>query len=368
MYCKKAPYLNRVYRNLRSIKKNQVEKILRNLKTSNCIIPIGEGRSKCALYIGLGRINKIVKTLGDLDFPGNTIYEAAEELEKRYKKIAIFVNSGSGETLIPKKTVQEITRYIESKGNKSNYTINAITSNLFSSIGLIREKDFGFVIELKGRKSEPKSEKEYPKLGIMNDIYELGSLMLTHRLKLAVNYDRDCNFVLDINEDFKNIFKIVDDFMDSEVYLDLVDAVERRSHVTVGGLGIAKEVAMMTVIRLQHVKRSVGDEAYLSGPLAPHPRAGDVLLLISRSGENEPLINWCNQMKKSGVQVYSIVGKESTLSSITKSYVLRCSYENFYCYAAYVLSPLPLSVVEKLATHGLKLPEYILRWYHSVTQ
>ncbi len=362
MKCK-IPYLNRVYKNVKNVKKDQVDKVLKNLRDANCILPVGEGRSKCALYIGLGRINKAVKTPEDVDFPGNSVYEAAEELEKRYGKVAILVNSGSGETLIPKKTVQEIVEYVEKSGSR-NYTINAIVSNPLSSIGRVGEKDFGYTIVLKGRESEPRNEKDYTKLGIMNDIYELGSLMLVHKMKLVINGDGDFEF----DEDFKRIFKNVNEFVESDVYSELVDAIERRSHVTVGGLGIAREVAMMTVIRLQHVKRSVADEAYLSGPLAPHPRAGDVLLLISRSGENEALINWCEYMGRSGVQVYSIVGRESTLSSISKSFVLKCRDEDFYCYAAYLLSPLPLSVVEKLASHGLRLPEYILRWYHSVTQ
>ncbi len=367
MHSKNVPYLNRIYRNLKNVKKREVKAVLENLRDADCIIPVGEGRSRCALYIGLSRINKTVKTPEDIDFPGGTIHEAAEELERRYGKVALFVNSGSGETLIPRKTVQKLSEYIERSGSK-NYTINAIVSNPFSTIGRVREKDYGFIIELKGRKSEPKSEREYPKLGIMNDIYELGSLMLIHRMKIAINEGKDYRFVLDIDEIFRDICRVVDDFTSTDMYSEVVDAIERRCHVTVGGLGPARNVALMTVIRLQHVKRSVCDEAYLSGPLAPHPRAGDVLLLVSRSGENDALINWCEQMRKSGVQVYSIVGRESTLSEISKSYVIECDEKDFYCYAAYALSPLPLSVVEKLASHGLKLPEYILRWYHSVTQ
>jgi len=40
----------------------------------------------------------------------------------------------------------------------------------------------------------------------------------------------------------------------------------------------------------------------------------------------------------------------------------------FYTRAAYVLSPLPVQLAERLAKRGLRLPEYILSWYHSVTQ
>jgi len=40
----------------------------------------------------------------------------------------------------------------------------------------------------------------------------------------------------------------------------------------------------------------------------------------------------------------------------------------FYMRAAYVLSPLPVKLAERLSERGLKLPEYIINWYHSVTQ
>ena len=40
----------------------------------------------------------------------------------------------------------------------------------------------------------------------------------------------------------------------------------------------------------------------------------------------------------------------------------------FYMRAAYVLSPLPVKLAERLEEKGLKLPEYIMNWYHSVTQ
>ena len=40
----------------------------------------------------------------------------------------------------------------------------------------------------------------------------------------------------------------------------------------------------------------------------------------------------------------------------------------FYTRAAYVLSPLPVKLAERLTLRGLKLPEYLHSWYHSVTQ
>jgi 6-phospho-3-hexuloisomerase len=144
--------------------------------------------------------------------------------------------------------------------------------------------------------------------------------------------------------------------------------MEKRGHVIVGGTGIARVVALMSVIRLQHVKRAIGDEAYLSGPLAPRPRAGDTVLLVSWSGENETLLQWMKESRIFGANTYSITGRESTLSRNTDSFVLPSDPSDFYLRAAFVLSPIPLSLVDKLDSRGLKLPEYIMGWYHSVTQ
>jgi len=144
--------------------------------------------------------------------------------------------------------------------------------------------------------------------------------------------------------------------------------LETRSRITMGGLGPARNVAKMTAIRLQHVKRAIGDEAYLSGPFAPRPRAGDILFLVSWSGETEPLFGWCSEQKKFGGYVYSIVGNESTLSRESKSFIIPSSPIEFYERATFALSPLPLHLVERLNQRGFKLPEYIMEWWHSVTQ
>jgi len=42
--------------------------------------------------------------------------------------------------------------------------------------------------------------------------------------------------------------------------------------------------------------------------------------------------------------------------------------KRFYTRAAYVLSPLAVKLAERLAERGLNLPEYIISWYHSITE
>jgi len=368
MVSKNVPYMERIYRNIVAIKKNEFKRFYEHLSNAECIIPVGEGRSRCALYIGLGRISRDVKTPDSIDFPGRNMYEAAEVLEEKYRSVSLLVNSGSGETTTPRKIVQELSEYIEKTGSKT-FTIDAIISNLESTIGRIAEKDYGAVVELRGRGRAPKSAEEYMKHGIMNDIYELGSLFLVQRIKQAINTGKGYRAVFrGVEKEMNKIGSLVDDFVESDFYWNLVRAMEKRSHVIVGGLGIARTVALMTVIRLQHVKRAIGDEAYLTGALAPRPRAGDVMLLISWSGETESLLSWCEEAKNFGAEVYSVVGRESTLSDKTESFILNCDVDSFYCYAAFALSPIPLSLVERLASRGLKLPEYIMSWYHSVTQ
>jgi 6-phospho-3-hexuloisomerase len=311
-------------------------------------------------------MNKDVKMTESIDFPGENMGEAAAILEKKYERISLLVNSGSGETTNPKRVVEEIRKYIDETGSES-FTIDSIVSNPKSTIGRI-SKEYGSVIVLAGRERAPETTVEYMKHGIMNDIYELGSLILIQKLKEAISSGKNEDIFSKIKEEMKVIAQFVDEFVDSDIYIKIVQNMEKRGHVIVGGTGIARIVSLMSVIRLQHVKRAIGDEAYLTGPLAPRPRAGDTVLLISWSGENETLIKWMEESKMFGADTYSITGRKSTLSDNTESFVIPSSPSEFYMRAAFVLSPVPLSLVDKLASRGLKLPEYIMGWYHTVTQ
>jgi D-arabinose 5-phosphate isomerase GutQ len=140
-------------------------------------------------------------------------------------------------------------------------------------------------------------------------------LLLFQKTKEALNEKKDYTAVFEkIDEESKIITKIVKNLINRKYYKDIIDKLETRSRITMGGLGPARNVAKMTAIRLQHVKRAIGDEAYLSGPFAPRPRAGDILFAISYSGETEPLLEWRKEHEECGGYTYSIVGNESTLS------------------------------------------------------
>ena len=363
-------YINSVTANVRNVKKSEFKPFFDDLNAADCIIPLGEGRSQSALYIGMGQIkNKAVKTMVDIDFPGRNIVEAAPVLEKKYDKIVLLVNSGSGETTTPKIVVKQLSDYIEQEKSEK-FTIAAVVSNTNSTIGKIGEKDYGRVVELKGRRKRKNITNAYLKHGIMNDVYELSSLLLFQKTKEAINEGKGHTAVFrKVAEESTVIGEIVDRFVCSDKYHDLIDKLETRSRITMGGLGPARNVAKMTAIRLQHVKRAIGDEAYLSGPFAPRPRACDVLFLISWSGETESILGWCRAQKKFGTHVYSIVGNESALSRESESFIIESPSTAFYERATFALSPLPLHLVERLNKQKFVLPEYIMEWWeHSVTQ
>ena len=302
------------------------------------------------------------------------MYDAAHDLDRRYKKTLLLMNSGSGYSDEPLVMAQDLAKYIEEK--KSNkFAMGLLTSNLSSPLADVASK-YGNVVQIKGR-GKMKPSDDYSEVGMMGDIFELGTLQLLNIMIEAIfrNLEVDDVFKL-CEEEFEIIGDIIDANVQSETYTKLVDVLERRTNVYLGGRGTANEIAKMTGIRLFHIKTALGDNVFMTrGVNTPHPRAGDLEILISYSGESKPVLIWCNVLKKFNGVVMGITGcKDSTLAKTsdlqiileeqTKPYTPR----RFYTRAAYVLSPLPVKLAERLAQRGLKLPEYILSWYHSVTQ
>ena len=127
----------------------------------------------------------------------------------------------------------------------------------------------------------------------------------------------------------------------------------------------------MTGVRLFHIKSFLGDNVYITrGVNTPHPRAGDLEILLSYSGETRPVIIWADVIKKFAGTVFAITSnKDSTLSKkadlsiILPEEAKPQTPRRFYTRAAYVLSPLPVKLAERLGQRGLNLPEYIISWY-----
>lgn len=375
-------YVNKIRDNILSIRRKNLSPLYEALKAADCVVCAGSGRSLHSLNAAMSQIalsqvgwrNKVVLTPDDPGFPGKSMYDAAADLERRYKKTLLLINSGSGYSDDPLVMAQDLARYIEEK-KTSKFTMGLMTSSLESPLAQITSQ-YGHVVQVKGRgKSKPSFE--YSETGMMGDIFELGTLLLLCMMIEAIfrNLEAEDVFTL-CKEEFEKIGAIIDANVQSETYTQLVDLLEKRTNVFIGGKGTANEIAKMTGIRLFHIKSFLGDNVYVTrGVNTPHPRAGDLEILLSYTGETKPVINWADVMKKFNGNVLAITGtKDSTL---TKKADLKIILEEelkpgtprrFYTRAAYVLSPLPVKLAERLGQRGLKLPEYIISWYHSVTQ
>jgi 6-phospho-3-hexuloisomerase len=302
------------------------------------------------------------------------MYDAAGDLERRYKKTLLLINSGSGYSDDPLVMAQDLARYIEEK-KTSKFTMGLLTSGLESPLAQITSQ-YGHVVQVKGRgKSKPSFE--YSETGMMGDVFELGTLLLLCMMIESIFRNLEVEDVFKLcREEFEKIGALIDANMKSETYTQLVDLLEKRTNVFIGGKGTANEIAKMTGVRLFHIKSFLGDNVYVTrGVNTPHPRAGDLEILMSFSGETKPVILWADVMKKFNGTVLAITGspdstlaKKADLKIILEEEVKPGTPRRFYTRAAYVLSPLPVKLAEKLGQRGLRLPEYIISWYHSVTQ
>jgi 6-phospho-3-hexuloisomerase len=375
-------YVNRIRDNLLHTKRKKLLPLFEDLKSANCVVCGGSGRSLYSLNAAMSQIamsqigwrNKVVLTPDDPGFPGKNMYDAASELERRYKRTLLLINSGSGLSDDPLVMAQDLAKYIEDK-KTSRFSMGLITSNVNTPLAQI-VREHGHVVELKGR-GRLKPSFEYSEIGIMGDMFELGSLLLLCMMTEAIfrNLRVDGVFRL-CEEEFAKLGPIIDSNVESETYTRLVDMLEKRTNVFLGGKGTANEIVKMTGVRLFHIKGFMGDNVYTArGVNTPHPRAGDLEILVSFSGETKPVINWCDIFKKLSGIVLSITGtKKSTLAEksdfqITLEETAKLGQpRRFYMRAAYVLSPLPVKLAERLSERGLKMPEYMINWYHSVTQ
>jgi 6-phospho-3-hexuloisomerase len=374
-------YILTIFDNIRALNPKEVESFYYGLSSVRVIVPSGEGRSKGALSIACSEIakmnkGKIILDRSDIGFPGRDLYEAAPSIRNKYGPMSLLINSGSGKALIPLIDAQKLGQYISETGNIRDYRIDVVTSDPESPIGKLGSR-YGSVVNLKGQVTyENFSEiKEFRETGILTDIFELGSLVLYQAIAEAMSKDASADAIFSIIENiFKEIQEMLEDKNSVEFIKRIVDDLEKRSLCFMGGLGSGLEVARMTAVRIGHIKRVLGDAVYVIRDVnLPVPRPGDIFIVISYSGETEVVVGWCKNFKKMGGKVISVVGnKDSSIHSLSDySYVIYSPYikgepNRFYLKAAFLLSPLPLFLAERIEKRGLKLPDYILRWYHSI--
>ena len=374
-------YVERINDNLLKMTEKNLFPLYEDLRAADCIVCGGSGRSLHSLNIAMSQIAmmnepKVIITREDVGFPGRGMYDAASQLEKRHRKIVLLINSGSGESDDPRHLAEELEKYLKATGS-TNFTMGLITSNPNSSIAKIVQRH-GHVVEVEGRgKKQLPSPDDYSQTGIMGDLFELGSLFLLQMITEALSEGSSAERVLElIAEEAPVLRKITKNAIDSEATKAALDILERRSDVFLGGRGTAEEVAKMTAVRLFHIKKFLGDDVYIArGVNTPHPRAGDLEILISYSGRTKPVVGWCNRFRGLGGTVFSIVGcketnleRNSDLKILLEETVEQGKPRRFYMRAAYVLSCLPILLTERLSRKGLILPEYLLKWYHSVIE
>jgi D-arabinose 5-phosphate isomerase GutQ len=374
-------YVERISDNLLKITTNNLLPLYEDLRSADCIVCGGSGRSLHSLNITMSQIAmmnepKVVITREDVGFPGRGMLDAASQLEKRHKKIVLLINSGSGESDDPLHLAEELEKYLEQTGS-TNFTMGLITSNSKSSLAKIVQRHGNVVVVAGREKKQLPTSDAYSQTGIMGDLFELGSLFLLQMITEAISENSSVERVLKlIAEEAPVLKKLTETAVDSEATKAALEILERRSDVFLGGRGTAEEVAKMTAVRLFHIKKFLGDDIYIArGVNTPHPRAGDLEILISYSGRTKPVVGWCNRFRDLGGTVFSIIGcKESALDLnsdlkiLLEEKVEPGKPRRFYMRAAYVLSCLPILLTDRLNTKGLLLPEYILKWYHSVIE
>jgi D-arabinose 5-phosphate isomerase GutQ len=365
-----------------SIRKKELAPLFEDLNAADCVICGGSGRSLYSLNAAMSQIalsqagwrNKVVLTPDDPGFPGKSMYDAAPDLERRYKKTLLLMNSGSGYSDDPLVMAQDLAKYIEEK-KSTHFSMGLLTSALSSPLADITNK-YGQVVQIKGR-GKNKPGAEYAETGMMGDIFELGTLELLNSMIEAIFRNLPVEDVFRLcEEEFEKVSEMINVNLNSETYTKLVDILEKRTNVFLGGKGTGNEIAKMTGIRLFHIKSFLGDNVYITrGVNTPHPRAGDLEILLSFSGETRPVIIWADVLKKFGGTVFAITGygdstlaKKADLKIVLPEEVKPSTPRRFYTRAAFVLSPLPVKLAERLGERGLNLPEYIISWYHSVTQ
>lgn len=368
--CKEMPYIDESFSNLLEINKEDLKKAIETIEKVDVIILVGEGRSYEALKIGFRGLNKRIITLEEPDFRWSNLYEAAPHLEKQYKQIVLIVNTSSGETPTPRQRVKDLVDYIEETKSKK-FRIIAFGSRPDSSVGeKIRDKEYGLFVELKGPKSQAERAEEALDFGIMNDVYELLSTLLFYKMRKKINYGwKFEEFLSSVKEEAKGIGILVNNWIKSEKYRILIQQMTSRGKITVAGLGPSRDVALMTGIRLNHIKRAFGEEANITGPFAQRPRLGDVLIVISHSGETESVLEWVEDFKNAGAFVFAFCSRESSLTrKVEHSFLVPKKTEDFYPKIVYLTSVIAVGLVGEFKKKGFSIRPDILKWWHSVTE
>jgi len=384
-YCN-IRYINDVFNNVLRVDERELSSLYEDIEQASCIVPCGAGRSEQSLLISMSQLakmrmkkRKVIQYPEGPGFPAGNMYDAASILEELYSNdghVYLLINSGSGKTKAPLVMAEELARYIEKTGTK-NFRMGLITSMPQSPIAKIVKK-YGSVVRVEGRtKEEAERPLGYRTTGIMGDKFELASgfLLSTIVEGLFKGYTVEKLYGI-MRREARLLGRLIDRTVESEDYRKSIDILERRSNVFGGGRGTSMFVVKTLLIRLGHVKGPLGDSVFVAGGInTPRPRAGDLGIFISYSGETQQVLNWAEQMKEMNAYVISITSQEnSSLNRISDMKIVipegRMPGEPrwFYIRSVFITSPQPVLLCGRLEERGLPLGEDILKWYHSIME
>jgi len=380
------PYVNKIKDSIIGVDSGQLFNLYTDFCDNSVIVPIASGRSKCVMNIPVSQLalmedSKIIKSTEGPSFPWGSVYEAAFNWETKYKNkgILFLFNTGSGTTEDPRNFAEDIKKYIEETDSKK-FTIDVITGTPNSPIGNMG-REYGHVLEIKSVEKEiltKKKENNFIETGIMRDLFELVSgfnlQMLVEGLYRKISPDDIYNFFMEESEkELLHIGEVVDTCVNSPFYLSAINALERRSYVFRNSKGPGDEVVKMTLRRISHVKQALGEQIFITNP--PRPRAGDVQLSVSYSGNTSSVVNSAKIFRDLGGSQFSVISNKNSELSQNSDFFTFIEEKTkigmprrFYMRAAFILSPIPIKLIERLKRRGIELDRTILHYFHSVTE
>jgi len=319
---KKFGYLNRSFKGLREIDRQQLKEAHEALKESDGWIGVSAGRNERAMNIPFseyGKNNRERKydNFNDIGFPGDTFDLAAPTLENRHKKLTAIFASSSGTTEDTINPLEQLVSYLQQSGSKK-WNVLLLTQNPKATAGKIVEENNGIIVELKG--SDNETSKDYREFGMQRDVGEYETLWFSQALcqTLRENAGPD-RFYEIVDKRLPEVCEKIDAWSNSKTCGDIIYNLRRHCHAfTVGKKG-GKEAAKFFNKRLVQVKELADDKAYMFGENAPYPRVGDVVFPISQSGGKEDfyskaligkesyIVSCCKKSKNAGAIVFPFV-------------------------------------------------------------
>jgi D-arabinose 5-phosphate isomerase GutQ len=391
--CDSVRYINEIANNVRSVDQEQVDKLYRIIRSGDCLLGDGAGRSYHSICGPAGEAAKNIPRLSfitprDPGFPGYTMLDAAPKLENMHRKINVLTVSQSGEKKEPKNNLSDLVKHIEKTGT-DKFTINAITAHEDSTIGKIAQK-YGSMLKLEGTKISKNNRYWSPrKSAILFDQFELGvNISLQTMVEMWYNQLDSNNFHDLVEKNLTSIGKIIDSCSKSRFHEKVVDHAEGNADIYYAGILPARISSAMATVRTHHIKSLYGKgDAYLIGDAnTSNPLANDVAMFTSLSGgstppslnEKEqgepPIVGWLRDYEKLGAIICSIVGTEDSPVADASKHKFFIKEENkegpkgFYTKANFVHSVFPVCLVERWKERGLAVPHEILDWYHTVAE